>query len=140
MQALSELLQTATSEIDAADDLAALDAVRVAYLGKKGELTARLKSLSALSADERPAAGQAINEAKQTLQGRINDRRSVRPHLKRSWPVTRLTLRCPVAATRWVVGTRYLGLWRALNGYFAMQASACVPVRRSKTISTTSPR
>ena len=46
MQALSELLQAATSEIDVADDLAALDAVRVAYLGKKGKLTAPLKSLS----------------------------------------------------------------------------------------------
>ena len=76
MQALSELLQTATSKVDAADDLAALDAVRVAYLGKKGELTARLKSLSDLPAEERPAAGQAINEAKQALLGRINDRRS----------------------------------------------------------------
>ena len=76
MQALSELLQAATSEIDAADDLAALDAVRVAYLGKKGELTARLKSLSTLPADERPAAGQAINEAKQAIQGGINDRRA----------------------------------------------------------------
>ena len=76
MQALSELLQTATSEIDAADDLAALDVVRVAYLGKKGELTARLKSLSTLPADERPAAGQAINEAKQAIQSGINERRA----------------------------------------------------------------
>ena len=76
MQALSELLEAATSAIDAAEDLAALDAVRVTYLGKKGELTARLKSLSDLSAEERPAAGQAINEAKQTLQKKINERRA----------------------------------------------------------------
>ena len=75
MQALNELIEAATSKIDAAGDLAALDAVRVQYLGKKGELTARLKSLSALSADERPAAGQAINKAKQELQARINARR-----------------------------------------------------------------
>ena len=75
MRALSELVQTAVSEIDAAADLAALDAVRVAYLGKKGELTVRLKSLSDLPADERPAAGQEINKAKQELQRRINERR-----------------------------------------------------------------
>ena len=75
MQALSELVQSAVSKIDAAADVAALDAVRVAYLGKKGELTARLKSLSDLPADQRPAAGQEINQAKQTLQGRINARR-----------------------------------------------------------------
>ena len=75
MQALSELVQTAAAEIDAAADLAALDAARVTYLGKKGLLTARLKSLSDLPADERPAAGQEINKAKQELQSRINARR-----------------------------------------------------------------
>ncbi|NCF52152.1 phenylalanine--tRNA ligase subunit alpha [Gammaproteobacteria bacterium] len=77
MQALSELVQTAASQIDAAADLAALDAVRVTYLGKKGELTARLKSLSSLSAEERPTAGQEINRAKQNLQDLINARRRV---------------------------------------------------------------
>ena len=75
MQALSELVEAAASEIDAASDLAALDAVRVAYLGKKGQLTARLKSLSQLPAEERPAAGQEINRAKQEVMGRINARR-----------------------------------------------------------------
>ena len=75
MQALSELVQTAAAEIDAAADLAALDAARVTYLGKKGLLTARLKSLSDLPADERPAAGHEINKAKQELQSRINARR-----------------------------------------------------------------
>ena len=75
MQLLSELLDQAASAIDAAADLAALDAVRVAYLGKKGELTTRLKSLSQLPAAERPAAGQAINKAKQDVQARLNARR-----------------------------------------------------------------
>jgi len=75
MRELSELVETATSEIDAASDLSALDAVRVSYLGKKGELTSRLKSLSELPAKERPAAGQEINQAKQALQARINERR-----------------------------------------------------------------
>jgi phenylalanyl-tRNA synthetase alpha chain len=75
MQALNELLENAASEIDAAGDLAGLDSVRVQYLGKNGELTARLKGLSKLSAEERPAAGQEINQAKQQLQQLINARR-----------------------------------------------------------------
>ena len=75
MRALSELIATAAADIDGAADLAALDAVRVAYLGKKGELTARLKSLSELPAEERPAAGQEINRAKQELHSRLNARR-----------------------------------------------------------------
>lgn len=75
MQALSELINQAASEIDAATDLAALDAIRVSYLGKKGQLTARLKTLGQLPAKERASAGQEINQAKQTLQGRLNTRR-----------------------------------------------------------------
>ena len=56
--------------------MAALDAVRVAYLGKKGELTAQLKNLGKLSAEERPAAGQAINRAKQQVQEWLETRKA----------------------------------------------------------------
>jgi len=75
MQSLSELVESAAVEVEAATDLTALDAVRVSYLGKKGELTARLKSLSELSAADRPAAGQEINKAKHQLQLLLNARR-----------------------------------------------------------------
>ena len=49
MQALDELIESAAAEIAAAADLAALDAVRVTYLGKKGALTARLMPRSTTS-------------------------------------------------------------------------------------------
>lgn len=75
MQSLSELQKQAEAAIAAAADLSALDAVRVKYLGKKGELTARLKGLSELSAADRPAAGQQINQAKKVLQEALNGRR-----------------------------------------------------------------
>ncbi len=80
MQSLTELMDQAARAIDAAADLAALDAVRVAYLGKKGQLTARLKALGELPAADRPAAGQAINEAKKDVLGRINARREALEH------------------------------------------------------------
>jgi len=75
MQALSELIAQAKSAIDSAADLAALDAVRVAYMGKSGELTARLKNLSKLPVEDRPAAGQEINEAKKSVQAALNEKR-----------------------------------------------------------------
>ncbi len=75
MRSLNELVQQAESEIHAACDPAALDHVRVRYLGKKGELTARLKNLASLPASERPAAGGAINDAKKFLQELLNARR-----------------------------------------------------------------
>lgn len=75
MPALSDLIQQAELEIRSANDLAVLDTVRVAYLGKKGALTLRMKELGQLSAEERPAAGQKINQAKQTVQKLLEARR-----------------------------------------------------------------
>jgi phenylalanyl-tRNA synthetase alpha chain len=75
MQALDELVQRAKSEIETAATLSALDVVRVAWLGKKGELTQRLKELSTLPPDQRPAAGQQINRAKAEIQADLEGRR-----------------------------------------------------------------
>ncbi len=75
MPTLSQLLQQAQQEIAQVDDLASLDQVRVQLLGKKGILTEQLKQLGQLPPQERPQAGQAINEAKQTLQQAIESRR-----------------------------------------------------------------
>jgi len=67
-EALTALVERALADVQASVSLAALDEVRVRLLGKKGLLTERLKGLSALSASERPAAGQRINEAKTSIQ------------------------------------------------------------------------
>ncbi len=72
---LADLVATAQREIAAAQDLASLDALRVRYLGRKGRLTDVLKGLKDLPPAERPAAGQAVNRAKQQLQAAIEARR-----------------------------------------------------------------
>ena len=72
-----DLVRQAEAAIAAATDLAALDELRVRFLGKKGQLTELLKGLGALPAAERPAAGAAINAAKQAVQAQIESRRSV---------------------------------------------------------------
>ena len=77
MEGLSTLTGRALAEVAASDGLARLDEVRVAWLGKKGQLTEQLKSLGALPAGERPAAGQRINEAKQAVQEAIEARRTL---------------------------------------------------------------
>ena len=68
MEELLELVHNARTAIAEADDLAGLEQLRVHYLGKKGVLTERLKSVGQLPAEQRPQAGQAINEAKQQIQ------------------------------------------------------------------------
>ena len=72
---LQNIVAAAEREIDAAEDLAALEALRVRYLGKKGVLTQRLKTLGQLPPAERPKAGQEINQAKQALAERLQARR-----------------------------------------------------------------
>lgn len=76
MQDLTFLVNEALSEVAASSALAGLDETRVRWLGKKGILTEQLKSLGALPATERPAAGQRINEAKERVQSAIESRRT----------------------------------------------------------------
>jgi phenylalanyl-tRNA synthetase alpha chain len=71
-------------EVEAAADLAALDAVRVEALGKKGRITERLKTLGALPADERKAAGQAFNLLKNEIEAAIAARQEVLTRAERS--------------------------------------------------------
>ena len=75
MTDLEELTRAATDAVSKAADLAALDDIRVEYLGKKGKLTEQLKQLGKLPAEERPAAGQQINAAKETVQSAIETRK-----------------------------------------------------------------
>ena len=70
------ILQTElTAAIDAAPDLAGLDAVRVAALGKQGSVSALLKSLGAMSPDERRERGPQINGLRDAVSARIAARR-----------------------------------------------------------------
>jgi phenylalanyl-tRNA synthetase alpha chain len=72
---LTDLVDQARADVGASRDLAALDEIRVRLLGKKGLLTEQLKGLGRLSAGERPAAGQKINEAKASIQVALDARR-----------------------------------------------------------------
>ena len=75
MENLESLANEAREAIASATDVAALDTVRVEYLGKKGSITGLLKGLGKLSAEERPAAGAEINKVKQALQELIGERK-----------------------------------------------------------------
>ena len=65
---LSTIMEAARQSVQDAHDVAELEQLRVKYLGKKGQLTDLLKSVSQLSVEERPKFGKAINLAKQELQ------------------------------------------------------------------------
>ena len=75
MQALDDLKAEATAAIESAEDSAALEKLRVEWLGKKGRVTDLLKSLGQLAADERPKVGAEINAVKQLLNEQIGERK-----------------------------------------------------------------
>lgn len=76
MENLEQLVQDGLNAVEKADNLQVLDQIRVEYLGKKGAITQQAKTLGKLSAEERPAAGQKINEAKGQVEQAINARRA----------------------------------------------------------------
>ena len=65
---LEAIAKQALEELKGAQDLKVLDAVRVKYLGKKGELTAILKQMGKLSAEERPVIGQLANQVRADIE------------------------------------------------------------------------
>lgn len=69
------LLSEALQAIQESSDESSLDSLRVQYLGKKGSLTAQLKTLGQLAPEDRPAAGEKINAAKKQLQEAIDLRK-----------------------------------------------------------------
>jgi phenylalanyl-tRNA synthetase alpha chain len=79
---LTALTGQALAEVAACSELAALEDVRVRWLGKKGLLTEQLKVLGALAAADRPAAGARINRAKEEVQAALEVRRGVLERLR----------------------------------------------------------
>jgi phenylalanyl-tRNA synthetase alpha chain len=71
MPDLDEIINAGLAEVAAASDAAALDQLRVRFLGKKGSLTQQLKALGKLPPDQRREAGQRINRAKGVVQQAI---------------------------------------------------------------------
>jgi len=72
---LDELINSARTRIEQATDLATLESVRVEFLGKKGQVTAQLKSLGSLPVEEKKTQGQKINEGKRQVQQALEEKR-----------------------------------------------------------------
>ena len=73
-QKLEEIRARAEAELQKIDSLADLEALRVQVLGKKGELTAILKSMGSLSKEERPKMGQLANEVRQSIETMLTEK------------------------------------------------------------------
>ena len=70
---LEKIKSEALAKIDASDALEKLNEIRVAYLGKKGELTNVLKSMKDVAPEERPKVGQMVNEVRALIEERLEE-------------------------------------------------------------------
>ena len=73
---LLKIKEEALKQIEASDALEKLNEIRVAYLGKKGQLTTVLKSMKDVSPEERPLVGQLVNEARAKIETRLEEKRA----------------------------------------------------------------
>ena len=70
---LQKIKEEATKQILASEELTKLNEVRVAFLGKKGELTAVLKSMKDVLPEERPIVGQLVNETRAAIEDMLEE-------------------------------------------------------------------
>ncbi|MGO0803828.1 tRNA ligase subunit PheS family protein, partial [Clostridioides difficile] len=72
---LLALREAALAEIKEAQSIESVESLRVKYLGKKGEITAILKEMGKLSAEERPVVGKVANEVRENIELSINSKK-----------------------------------------------------------------
>ena len=70
---LEKIKEEALKQIEASDALDRLNEIRVAYLGKKGELTNVLKSMKNVAPEDRPKVGQMVNEVREIIETRLEE-------------------------------------------------------------------
>lgn len=68
---LKKIMDTAIEQINATEQLDKLNDIKVVFLGKKGELTSLLKSMKDIAPEDRPKAGQMVNETRTKIEGMI---------------------------------------------------------------------
>ena len=72
---LSKIMDEALSQIEASGELEKLNDIRVAFLGKKGELTSVLKGMKDVAPEDRPKVGQLVNEARTKIEAKLEEKK-----------------------------------------------------------------
>ena len=73
---LNKIIEDALSSIDSSDYLDKLNEIRVAYLGKKGELTSVLKSMKDVAPEDRPKVGAMVNDARKEIEQKLEEKKA----------------------------------------------------------------
>ena len=104
---LQSIKEKALSQINAAEHLESLNDVRVAFLGKKGELTSVLKSMKEVAPEDRPKVGQMVNEARAEIEKVLADRKNAFEKRLREEKMKAETIDVTLPAKKPMVGHRH---------------------------------
>ena len=104
---LEQIRAEAAASIESAASLQELDAVRVKYLGKKGELTAVLKTMGKLSPEERPKVGQMANEVRELITADLEKRNELLKAAQQEMKLKAETIDVTLPGTKVEIGHKH---------------------------------
>lgn len=104
---LQALKEAALSQINASEGLEKLNEIRVAFLGKKGELTSVLKSLKEVAPEDRPAAGQLVNDARIAIEEKLDEKKRLLEKRRREEKMKAETIDVTLPARKPMLGHRH---------------------------------
>ena len=104
---LEAIKAEALARIDSAGNLDNLNDIKVAVLGKKGELTAVLKSMKDVAPEDRPKVGQMVNEARAAIEQRLEEERTKLTRQLRTEKMKRETIDVTLPGRRAMRGHRH---------------------------------
>ena len=104
---IKKILDEAFAKIDESKSLDELNEIRVAYLGKKGELTSLLKSMKDVAAELRPQVGQLVNEARVKMETALDEEKTKLAKAKREEQLKNETIDVTLPAVKPALGHRH---------------------------------
>jgi phenylalanyl-tRNA synthetase alpha chain len=104
---LKAIIDEALKQMEASESLDKLNEIRVAYLGKKGELTNVLKSMKDVAPEDRPMVGQMVNEARTALEEKLDAIRTAFEKKLREEQIAKETIDVTLPAKKPMMGHRH---------------------------------
>lgn len=101
---LERIKAEALARIEGSDALEKLNDIRVAYLGKKGELTSVLKSMKDVSPEDRPKVGQMVNEARAQIEAKLEESKVILARRAREEQMKREVIDVTLPAKKGIIG------------------------------------
>lgn len=104
---LKTIMDEALEQINSSEELEKLNEIRVAFLGKKGELTSVLKSMKDVAPEDRPKVGQLVNEARTAIEEKLEEKKSAFEKKLREEKIKSETIDVTLPAVKPMVGHRH---------------------------------